>query len=183
MHILMVGPVGSGKSTQAKILSEELNLILIQTGELVRKKAQEDTDEGRMVKETMEKGHLISDEIMAQLLKEELTKDGSKGILIDSYPRRLSQLQVFDPGIDKVVYLNLPDQILEERLLARKRVDDKPQIIENRIRVYHEETEPLLEYYEKQGKLITIDGTGSLDEVKNRIKQYVPELIAENRSL
>src|SRR5690242_12453474 len=104
MHILMVGPIGSGKSTQAKILSQELGLTLIQTGELVRKKAQEDSGEGHIVRETMEKGLLVSDEIMAQLLQEELAKDHTNGVLLDSYPRRLSQLEVFDPGIDKVVY-------------------------------------------------------------------------------
>lgn len=175
MHILMVGPIGSGKSTQAKILSQELGLTLIQTGELVRKKSQEDSEEGRQVRETMEKGSLVSDEIMAQLLKEELAKDHAQSVLLDSYPRRLSQLDVYDPGIDKVVYLRLPDAVLEERLLARKRVDDKPEIIENRLKVYHEETEPLLDFYEKQGKLITIDGVGTLEEVTKRIEELLPE--------
>ena len=176
MRIAIVGPVGSGKSTQAKKLSQELHIPLIQTGELVRKKAQEDSDEGRRINEQMRQGHLIDDDLIAQLLQQELEEHHYRNYLADSYPRRLSQLNVFNPQIDKVIYLDVPDDELEKRLLKRHRIDDTPEVIEHRIQVYHTETVPLLEYYRRSGKLITIDASGSIEDVSRIIKHHLQEL-------
>jgi adenylate kinase len=171
MHILITGPIGCGKTTHAVLLAEDLQATLIKTGDLIRQEAVKNTSKGKLVRHYMTHGHMVPDDVMAELLQIAI-KDASETIILDSYPRRLSQLKIYDPGIDTVIYLNISDDALEERLLKRGRVDDRPEVIENRLRVYHQETVPLLKYYQDQGRLITIDASGTIEEVQEKIRSH-----------
>jgi adenylate kinase len=172
MHILITGPIGSGKTTQAVALASEFHATLIKTGDLIRQEATKNTPQGKLVHHYMSHGHMVPDEIMALLVKNAM-KDAGDIVILDSYPRRLTQLNVYDPHIDKVIYLDIPDIVLEQRLIARGRVDDRPEIIKKRLHVYHQETVPLLNYYQDQGQLITIDGSGTIEDIKEQIKSHI----------
>lgn len=177
MRILLTGPIGSGKTTQARILSQELHLKLIKIGELVRNEAEKDTPEGKLLKGIILGGGMVPDEIAARLFKEALHDlQSHKGFISDGYPRRLSQIKAYDPRIDFMFYIKVPEDEVLRRLKKRGRLDDKPEVIKQRIAVYHNETEPLLDYYRKQAKLIEINGMGTMEEVKLRIKTHLADL-------
>ena len=168
MKLLITGPIGSGKTTQAKIIAEQFGVKLVKTGDLVRAEAAKDTPEGHQLQQCLSTGHLAPDDIVIELVRRELAD--STDFICDSYPRRISELEKFDPQFEHVIYLNISDQELEQRLLARQRADDKPKIIEQRLKVYHAETKPLLDHYQAMGKLIEIDGHGTIEEITQRIK-------------
>jgi adenylate kinase len=171
MKILITGPIGSGKTTQAKLLADYLGLCLVKTGVLVREKAQEDSETGRLCRQMSTAGDLVPDEIVATLVKEKLEfANCQKGAVVDGYARRLSQLQHFDPRFDKVLFLDVTEAQLRERLLKRGREDDAPNIVQERFKVYHQETYPVIEYYRQQNRLITINGSGDINEVARRIR-------------
>ncbi len=167
----MTGPVGSGKTTEAKLLSEYLGVPLIKTGELLRSEAETKSNLGEQLKKVIYTGELIDDDIVIELVKREIERVGNSFIL-DCYPRRMSELEKFDPKIDYVIYLDLPEEDSVKRLTQRGRPDDKPEVIKKRWQVYKEETEPLLEYYRQQGKLFEIDGSGSIEQVQDRIRKF-----------
>ena len=173
MNILLLGPQGSGKSTHAKLLAQKHDLIFISIGDLVREKSQEDSLEGKRIKGIMEQGDLVDDVTVANLFKEKLEKGGGKGFVTDSYPRRLSQVKTYDPGIEKVIYLEISDQEIFNRLLKRGRIDDTKEAIEKRLSIYHEETKPLLDYYQSLGKLRTLNGEGSIEEIFMRVEEAI----------
>lgn len=174
MNILLTGPAGSGKTTQARILSQELHLKLIKTGELLREAANSDSSNAILLQKYINEGELIPDDLVAKIVKDEIKKNtGHKGFIFDGYPRRLSQLKAFDPKLDKIIYIEISDKEVLKRLLKRGRDDDKEEIIKERIKVYHKETQPLLKIFEDQNKLIQINGKGTEEEIKERIKQQL----------
>lgn len=174
MKILITGPQGSGKTTHAKIVAEKFNLCFIKTGDLVRNKALENSDEGRKLKEALDKGELADDRIIANLVENALVQQNCKdNFVMDGYPRRLPQLQVFDPGFDKVFYLDLSDEMAIERMLKRGREDDTPQLIQQRLMLYHRETEKALKYYQTMGILIKINAARSIGEVAGDIVDHL----------
>lgn len=175
MRILLLGPQGSGKSTQAKLLSDKYNLSFISIGDLVREKSREDSPEGEKIKEIMERGEFVDDITVANLFKERLEKERGKGFVTDSYPRRLSQVKTYDPGIEKTIYLDISDEEILNRLLKRGRIDDTKEAIEKRLSIYHEETKPLLDYYRSLGKLSEVEGEGSVEEVFERVKRLLDD--------
>jgi len=177
MNILVAGPVGSGKTTQAKILASELELKLIKTGDLVRNKAKENSPEGVLAQNAINSGGLANFQLVAKLIKDELEKDTEKGVIFDAYPRSLEELKIFDPHIDKVVFINISDQEAEKRLTTRKRSDDDPDTIEKRLEVFHKKTTPLINFYKNQNKLIEVDGSGTEEEVTQKVKLHISELI------
>lgn len=170
MRILIIGPQGSGKTTQAKNLAEKFNLYFASTGDLLREEVLRDSHEGRILKKSLETGQLADDRIVAKLLKEKLGGH-LQGFVLDGYPRSLDQLQYFDPQFDKVIYLEISDEEVEKRLLQRGRADDTPELIRERLRLYHELTEPVLRYYNGQRKLIRIDGRKSIEGVAREIER------------
>lgn len=168
MKILVIGPVGSGKSTQGKFIASSFKLAFVSAGELLRQKAQEQSEDGKVAKEAIEKGQLVEGSLMGRLVKEQAQQN--EGFVLDGYPRRLDQLQYFDPRFDKVFYLHVPDEAVIKRMLKRGRADDTEEVIKERLKIYHQQTEPVLEYYQKQGKLIKIDGSKSIEEVSKDIE-------------
>lgn len=179
MKILITGPQGSGKTTQAQLLADKLGLSFASAGALLREEAEKDTIEGRSLKEDMEAGKLVDDSLAAKILRGQLGKPQyQKGFVLDGYPREFAQLKHFDPEFNIVFYLDVPDEVVKKRLVARGREDDTPEIIEERLAIYHRLTEPVLDYYKDQNKLIKVDGTKSIKEVAGEIAEKFAEKMA-----
>lgn len=174
MKILLIGSQGSGKSTQASILATQLNLSKIAVGDIYRQLAKEDTDLGRGIKEILDKGQLVDDATTARIVEERLNREDCKnGFVLDGYPRTLEQARLFDPGFDKVFYLKLKQAIAIERLLKRGRADDTKELIEKRLELYYQQTQPLLDYYKDEGILVEIDALGDIKSIQNEIKKFL----------
>lgn len=176
-HIVFLGPPNAGKGTQAKRLAAALGVPAISTGDMLRQAVADGTELGRRVKAVMDAGQLVSDELMAELVKDRLEHDDAQeGFLLDGYPRTRPQAETLvdilkhsEVDLDHVLLLDCPDAVLTERALKRAReqgrTDDKPEVVEERLRVYREQTAPLVEYYDAQGLVRRIDGNQSIDEV------------------
>lgn len=174
MKILITGPQGSGKTTQAEILAAKLGLCLVGAGDLVREFSEKKHPQSAGVRSNLDRGELVDNDVIYQLVKERLAKpDCALGFVSDGYPRSEDQSAYFDPEFDKVIYLDISDQVAEERLLKRGRKDDTLELIDNRLNWYHQETEPLLKKYQPEGKLIKVDGTLPVDEISEKIYQEV----------
>lgn len=168
MNIIFMGPQGSGKTTQAEILADKLKLPFIGTGDIYRQVAGLDTELGKRVKAILDKGDLVDDETTFKVVDSHLSEIKS-GFILDGFPRTLAQAQRELFPVDKVIYIKLTDDTAVKRLAARGRSDDTPEVIGERLRLYHEETEPILDYYRKQGKLLEVDGSGTIEEVEKLI--------------
>lgn len=173
MKILLIGPQGSGKSTQGKLLAEFLQIPYISTGDIFRQIAAKDSVEGEKIKQIIESGNLVDDQTTAKLLEERIKyEDFQQGFILDGYPRNLEQVKFLpDLNFDKVLYINVPEQEVVERLLKRGRPDDTEEGVKRRLNLYREQTQPLLDYYKTQGVLIEIDGTGDIQKVQDEIKK------------
>lgn len=174
MRIGIMGPQGSGKSTQAKLLADKLGLCILDTGQLIRDRAKEDDKTGKKLRELMGSGNLVGDQIPGELLQERTSKtDCQNGFIIDGYPRSLGQLEFFNPKFDKVIYLDISDEVAVERLSKRGREDDTPEGIKRRLEVFHNETKKIIEHYKKLGILIQIDANKSVEEVSENIEEQL----------
>lgn len=179
--IVFLGPPGSGKGTQAERLAEELGIPAISTGEMLRAAVSAGTELGDRVQGVMERGELVSDELMAEVVRDRLAQpDAEKGFLLDGYPRTASQAETLDEileeregDLDHVVYLEVPEDELVRRMLDRGRDDDTEDAVRERLRVYGEQTEPLVELYRERGLLRTIDGHQTMDQVEESILEAV----------
>ncbi len=170
--ILITGPQGSGKTTQAKLLARSLNLPVITTGDAMRQLAKKNTPDGRKVRKLLDLGQMVPDEIVEDYVRRQvLKKDYQRGFVMDGYPRTVSQLKFFDPGFDKVFYLDISDELAVQRLLQRGREDDTATLIKERLKLYHQRTKLLLSLYSKQGILSRVDGLGSISEVSDKIRE------------
>ena len=173
-RILLIGPQGSGKSTQAVFLSQHFGVPNISTGDIFRKLSSEDSEPARKVKEILASGRLVDDETTAQIVKERLAEeDCQNGFVIDGYPRSIRQIEIFDPGFNKVFYLAVPNEEVIRRLTKRGREDDTPELIQTRLDLYNQQTQPLLDYYRKKQILVEIDGTGDIQKVQDEIKKFI----------
>lgn len=172
MKILVTGPQGSGKTTQAKLLAEYLNIPFIGTGDALRKIARDDTSTGKKIRESLDRGSLVDDGVVAEVVKNRLQQaDCHSGFIMDGYPRSMNQLTLYDPDFDRVFYLDISDEEVSQRLINRGREDDKPEIIAERLRIYHELTEPILSHYGATDILERVDGVGQIEEIQNRIRE------------
>lgn len=185
MFVIFIGPPGVGKGTQAKRLVDEFEILHLSTGELLRAAIEAGTPLGKKAQSYMDQGQLVPDEIMVDLIDRRLSRlDCENGCLLDGFPRTVNQAKSLDHylfendrRVDVVIALTGDAQVLTERLLGRakieKRSDDTLATIVRRLEVYHEQTEPVIEYYRKRSVLRIIDGMATRDEVYQRIRQAI----------
>jgi adenylate kinase len=181
MRLLIMGPPGAGKGTQAKLIAEHYRIPAISTGDIFRAMKHADTPLARQVREIMESGGYVSDEITNEIVKDRLAKpDCQQGFLLDGYPRTLQQVQTLDDSLaetnrplDAVISLLADTDEVVARLLKRAaidgRSDDNEETIRVRLQVYAEQTEPLLDVYRSRGLLVEVNGLGEIDEVSERV--------------
>ena len=164
--VIMIGGPGSGKSTYSELINKELNIAHIYTGDMMRTLSKQDTPDGRKVKELLAKGEFAPTPIVIDAVKERMKQpDAQKGYVFDGFPRNVEQagaMEAKDIEYDHVINLVVSEEEVVKRLTARGRADDKPEIIKNRIKVYHRETAPLLNYYKDE--IINIKAEGSTPE-------------------
>ena len=171
MLVVFIGPPGSGKGTQSKRLVEHLGIVHLSTGDMLRQAIQQGTELGRLADQYMSDGKLVPDETVIGIVDQRLDNaDCQTGCLFDGFPRTLPQAEA----------LKADEAELQQRMLERAKIehrpDDTPQTISQRMQVYHQQTEPLLEFYSLKGLLKTIDGMGTPDEVFTRIRDCVDSL-------
>jgi len=179
LKIVLLGPPGCGKGTQAEILAEELGVPAISTGEMLRGAVNEGSELGSKVEGIMSSGALVDDETMAAVVRERLARDDAReGFLLDGYPRTLPQaetltsiLSASGDELDAVVLVDVPEEELVDRALGRGRADDSDEVVRERLRVYREKTQPLIGFYEQRGLLRSVDGYASIDDVTGRIRE------------
>lgn len=175
-RLCIMGPQGSGKTTQATMLAHEMGLCEIDAGQLLRDRAMQNDDVGVKLQNDMVEGSLVDDSVIASLVKERIEREDCKlGFVMDGYPRSHSQMEAFDPKLDLIVYIEIPDQVVIERMLKRGRVDDTPDGIQKRLSIFHSQTKEILEYYAKEGKLIKVDGSHGIEEVAAEIRKALNE--------
>lgn len=177
MRLVLVGPPGAGKGTQAVRLAERLDVPHISTGDLFRANLAERTSLGVEAERYIDAGDLVPDEVTVAMVHERL-KDGdaAKGFILDGFPRNLSQAHSLGEilvergeALDAVVELQIAEDVLVERLLSRGRTDDTEDVIRRRRRVYRDKTAPLLSHYADQ--LVTVDAVGSVEQITDRVSE------------
>ena len=181
MRLVLLGPPGSGKGTQAARLKDELQIPHISTGDLLRAEVAAGSELGLQAKEVMARGELVSDEILLGMIRARLSRDDvAKGFILDGYPRNVAQanalegvLAEINQPLQAVVQLDVASELLVERIAGRAkaegREDDNPESVRKRLQVYSDSTAPVIGFYEGRGSLAKVDGVGSLDEVFARI--------------
>lgn len=171
MNVLILGPAGSGKTTQARLLADYLNIPYLTSSDVLHFASLGDDPQSSHIKQAMDSGELVDDEVVLRLMEEHMKQpEHENGTLIDGFPRNVKEAEGFSVPIDKVIYLKIPDNIVINRLMSRGRVDDTPELIAKRLEIYHKETEPLLEFYKNKEILQEIDATQSIDEIAEEIK-------------
>jgi len=212
MRIVLFGAPGGGKGTQAKILAEKLSIPHISTGDILREAVKNETELGLKAKEIMEKGELVPDTIMADIIRDVVSQDRcSKGFILDGFPRTLPQAQLLDKLFETLpedkeyfIELDVKDAIIIDRLSNRRacsvcknifslseieglkkcpvcgaensfyqRKDDEKEVIENRLKVFHSTTQPVLNHYNELEKLYTIDGSQPVNEVAEKVLETI----------
>jgi len=176
-HLLFLGPPGVGKGTQASLLCKKQNLLHLSTGDLLRSEVAASSTLGLQAAEVMNRGELVSDSLVLSIVEKRLSLN-KYGWLLDGFPRTLIQaealavlLEEINQPIDAVLLIELNDELLIERLIARGREDDNETVIRHRLKVYKEKTSPLVDYYNKQGLVKTIKGDGDIEAIARRIQE------------
>lgn len=180
MILVLFGPPGAGKGTQAKLIANEYNLKHISTGDIFRYNIENQTDLGKKVKALIDSGKLVSDEIVVELVSDTISRpEYENGYILDGFPRTIPQAESFSKilktagnKVDACVGLEVPEEELITRILNRGqgREDDTPEKIKVRLEVYQNETAPVMDFYKKNGVYHGINGLGSIEEIFNRIK-------------
>jgi adenylate kinase len=185
MRLVLLGAPGSGKGTQAARLKQHLQVPHISTGDLLRAEVAAGSKLGLEAKEVMAAGKLVSDEILLGMLEDRFSRpDTGNGFILDGYPRNLAQAAALDAMLERLgtpmdcaVQLEVPNELLVERIAGRAkaegRADDSPESVRTRLKVYDEQTAPVVEFYRQHGQLTIVDGVGSLDEVFTRIVEAI----------
>jgi adenylate kinase len=193
LNILLLGPQGSGKGTQAKRISAEYGIPHVATGDMLREAIAAGTGLGRSVKPILARGDLVPDEDMISLIRERLSRDDTaEGFVLDGFPRTMAQAEALDAMLREigreltiVFELQLPEEVCIERLLRRARlegrVDDTPEVVRRRLELYHRETEPLIEHYRATGKLVGIHADRPIPEVFAEIQEALDHLSVRTR--
>ncbi len=185
-NIILLGPPGAGKGTQAGMLVEERDMIQLSTGDMLREAKDSGTEMGKIVADVMARGDLVTDEIVIGLIREKLQGDKKGGFIFDGFPRTLAQADALgelmaEQGetLDHAIELQVNDEILVDRIVGRAaeavaaggtaRADDNAESLKIRLMAYYKQTSPLVGYYHAKGMLQGVDGLGTMDAVKNEI--------------
>lgn len=192
MNVLLLGPQGSGKGTQAKRIEAEYGIPHIATGEMLRTAIDQETELGQRVKPIVESGRLVPDDLMIDLIRERLGEDDTdEGFLLDGFPRTSAQADALDTMLSEigrelsiVFEFQLSDDVATERLMGRaeleSRSDDTPEAIARRLALYHEETEPLIEHYRLHGNLVGIHADNSVNEVFAELQEALDQVASRS---
>jgi adenylate kinase len=215
MNLVLLGPPGAGKGTQAKLLEESRSLIKLSTGDMLRAAVAAGTELGRNARDIMERGQLVPDALVINLIAERLDEDTSgPGFIFDGFPRTLAQAEALDrlfkergKALDRVIVMDVDDEALVERIGGRfacakcgegyhdvhktprvpgvcdrcgskefvRRPDDNEEVVRARLKAYHAQTEPLIDYYTRQGKVRTVDGMAAIGSVSEEIGRALDE--------
>lgn len=188
INLLIFGPPGAGKGTQAAFVAQKYNLKHISSGELLRQEAKDGEFKDEVAK-YLDAGHLVPDELITKIIKDELEDtDKKQGVLLDGYPRTIKQAEFLDSllkdnnrQLNLVINLELEDDIAISRIMSRGensgRADDRSEIIKKRFHIYHQETEPLLNYYKNQKKLKHVNGRPDVEAVKKELEETIEKLL------
>jgi adenylate kinase len=181
MRVIFLGPPGSGKGTQAKLLGQRLHVPAISTGDMLREAVRLGTPLGRRARAIMESGELVPDDVVIGLIRERIAApDAANGFLLDGFPRTIEQADALDrmlegngATLDGVINLLVPEKTLIERVLGRAtqegRTDDRAETVAGRLKVYGEKTAPLVDHYRARGILSDVDGSGDVSQISGRI--------------
>jgi adenylate kinase len=187
-NILLLGPQGAGKGTQGRLIAAEHGIPHVATGDMLRAAMDADTELGRRVKPIYDGGHLVPDDLMIALIRERLgEEDAREGFVLDGFPRTMPQAEALEEmlreigrDLDVVFEFQLDDAVGVERMLRRAaeegRADDTPEAIDERLRLYHLETEPLIEYYRARGNLVGIHADRPVQDVFREIQQALEQV-------
>jgi adenylate kinase len=187
-NILLLGPQGAGKGTQGKLIAAEYGIPHVATGDMLRVAMASGTELGRQVKPIYDSGRLVPDDLMIALIRERLgEEDAREGFVLDGFPRTMAQAEALEEmlreigrDLDVVFEFQVPDEVGRERMLKRAaeegRTDDTPEAIDERLRLFHEETKPLIEYYRTRGNLVGIHGDRPVKEVFSEIQQTLEQV-------
>jgi adenylate kinase len=190
VNILLLGPQGSGKGTQAKRIAAEYGLIHVATGDILREAIASGSELGKEVEPILSSGALVPDDKMIELIRERLQEDDAReGFVLDGFPRTEQQAEALDPMLQEIARpltvvfaLDISDDSCTQRLLKRAQIegrkDDTPEVIERRLQTYHEQTEPLIEHYRTRGNLVTIHADAPIDAVFAEIQKALDHVEA-----
>ena len=185
MNIILLGPPGAGKGTQAERIVAEQGVVQLSTGEMLRAAAASGSELGRRAKEIMDAGRLMPDELMIEMISERIDQpDCAKGFILDGFPRTTAQAEALDRMLaekslkmDAVIELRVADEVLVDRIRTRiresggaARSDDNEETLKKRLEIYHADTAPILPYYRDKGVLSTVDGMADIEDVARQVK-------------
>jgi len=190
MNLLVLGPQGAGKGTQAKRISSEYGIPHISTGDMFRAAIAAGTELGKRVEPLLASGTLVPDDVTIALIRERLSgDDATGGFVLDGFPRNLAQAEALDEmlgeigrGLDAILFFDVPDDVGMERALGRARLenraDDTAEVIAARLATYHDETEPIVEHYRATGKLVPVHAVRPIDAVWHEISEALQQVAA-----
>tara|TARA_B100001027_G_scaffold208808_1_gene174418 strand:- start:639 stop:1190 length:552 start_codon:yes stop_codon:yes gene_type:complete len=180
LRIILFGPPGCGKGTQATFISEALAIPHLSTGDMLRSAVSSGSEIGLKAKNIMERGGLVSDQIVLSIVEQRIAKDDcEKGFILDGFPRTVNQAEKLDSllstsnKLDYVLRIKVDEEEIIKRLIDRAREDDKPDIIKHRFKTYNSETQPLIPFYEERKILFNIDGMQEIEKVSDDIKKVL----------
>jgi adenylate kinase len=187
-NILLLGPQGAGKGTQGRLIASEYAIPHVATGDMLRAAMADGSELGKQVRPIYDSGRLVPDNLMIALIRERLSgEDAREGFVLDGFPRTMAQADALEEtlreigrDLDVVFEFQIPDEVARERMLKRAaeegRTDDTPQAIDERLRLYHEETKPLIEYYRTRGNLVGVHGDRPVNQVFSEIQQTLEQV-------
>jgi len=187
-NILLLGPQGAGKGTQGKLIASEYAIPHVATGDMLRAAMADGSELGQQVRPIYDSGRLVPDNLMIALIRERLSgEDAREGFVLDGFPRTMAQADALEEtlreigrDLDVVFEFQIPDEVGRERMLKRAaeegRTDDTPEAIDERLRLYHEETKPLIEYYRTRGNLVGVHGDRPVNQVFSEIQQTLEQV-------